>query len=288
MGATGSAQGGARERFVVTEAERRVADLLPIDVDPVLARAIVEKVPFWFHTFALNRAEGIHTPGAARDHRYRVSSLPEDFAGSRVLGVGCFDGFYAFLAKRRGAERVVAVDNEQYRLGVASRWGVELEGGEGLRAIHRLLGSGVEYRRMDAFAFNQLEERFDLVYCFGILHRVENPLGLLRVLRGRYGGRRDGAARDLRRRLGRSTRPGDPGLRARGGFARDDFIYWGFTNAGLERLARIAGFLRVESLVDVEVDSHPRIVGELPDGVLSSLLARQASVVATAAPGSWS
>ena len=185
MGATGSAHGGAPERFVVGEAERRVADLLPIDVDPVLARAIVEKVPFWFHTFALNRAEGIYTPGAARDHRYRVSVLPEDFSGTRVLDVGCFDGFYAFLAERRGAERVVAVDNEQYRLWVASRWGVELEGGEGFRAVHGLLGSAVEYRRMDAFALAGLEERFDLVYCFGILHRVENPLGLLRVLRAR-------------------------------------------------------------------------------------------------------
>ena len=37
MGTTGSTQGGARERFVVTEAERRVADLLAIEVDPVLA-----------------------------------------------------------------------------------------------------------------------------------------------------------------------------------------------------------------------------------------------------------
>ena len=34
MGTTGSAQGRAGERFVVTEAERRVADLLPIEVDP--------------------------------------------------------------------------------------------------------------------------------------------------------------------------------------------------------------------------------------------------------------
>jgi hypothetical protein len=33
MGTKGSAQGGARERFVVTEAEREVADLLPIEVD---------------------------------------------------------------------------------------------------------------------------------------------------------------------------------------------------------------------------------------------------------------
>jgi tRNA (mo5U34)-methyltransferase len=88
--------------------------------------------------------------------------LPEDFAGTSALDVGCFDGFYAFLAERRGAGRVVAVDNEQYRLWVASRWGVELEGAEGFRAVHRLLGSAVEYRRMDAFALDGLDECFDL------------------------------------------------------------------------------------------------------------------------------
>jgi tRNA (mo5U34)-methyltransferase len=263
MGTSGSAQGGARERFVVTEAERRVADLLAIEVDPVLARATVETVPFWFHTFALNRAEGIYTPGAARDHRYRVCALPEDFAGMSVLDVGCFDGFYAFLAERRGAERVVAVDNEQYRLWVASRWGVELEGGEGFRAVHRLLGSTVEYRRMDAFALDGLEERFDLVYCFGILHRVENPLGLLRVLRGRTV---DGGTVLIETygvcpedRNGPAIRVCEPGQV----YARDDFVYWGFGDAGLERLARIAGFSRVESLVDVEVDGHPRLMARL-------------------------
>ena len=110
----------------MTEAERQVADLLPIEVAPVLARATVETVAFWFHAFALNRAEGVYTPGAARDHRYRLATLPEEFAAMSVLDVGCFDGFYAFPPKRRGAERVVAVDNEQHRLWVASRWGVEL------------------------------------------------------------------------------------------------------------------------------------------------------------------
>jgi tRNA (mo5U34)-methyltransferase len=263
MGTTGPAQGGARERFVVTEAERQVADLLPIEVEPDLARATIEAVPFWFHTFALNRAEGIYTPGAARDHRYRISALPGDFAGMSVLDVGCFDGFYAFLAERRGAMRVVAVDNEQYRVWVASRWGVELEGGEGFRAVHRLLGSAVDYRRMDAFALDGVEERFDLVYCFGILHRVENPLGLLRVLRGRtvsggmvlvetYGvGPED--------RNDPAIRVSDPGEV----YARDEFVYWRFGDAALRRLARIAGFSRVESLVNVEVDGHPRIIGRL-------------------------
>ena len=46
-------------------------------------------------------------------------------------------------------------------------------------------------------------------------------------------------------------------------YARDDFVYWGFGDAGLERLARIAGFSRVESLINVEVDGHPRIIGRL-------------------------
>jgi tRNA (mo5U34)-methyltransferase len=257
------AHGGARDRVIATEAERQVADLLPIEVDPALARATVEAVPFWFHTFALNRAEGIYTPGAARDHRYRVSTLPNDFGGMSVLDVGTFDGFYAFLAERRGADRVVAVDNEQYRLWVASRWGVELEGGEGFRAIHRLLGSAVGYRRMDAFELDRLDERFDLVYCFGILHRVENPLGLLRLLRGRtasggtvlvetYGVRPDD-------RDGPVIRVAEPGQV----YARDEFVYWGFGHAGLGRLARLAGFARAESLVEVEVDGHPRIIGRL-------------------------
>jgi tRNA (mo5U34)-methyltransferase len=256
-------RGGGWDRFRVTEAERQVADLLPIEVDPALARATVEAVPFWFHTFALSRAEGVYTPGAARDHRYRISTLPNDFGGMSVLDVGTFDGFYAFLAEHRGADRVVAVDNEQYRLWVASRWGVELEGGEGFRAIHRLLGSTVEYRRVDAFELDRLDGCFDLVYCFGILHRVENPLGLLRVLRRRtapggtvlvetYGVRpeeRDGPAI-------RVSEPGEV-------YARDEFVYWGFAHTGLERLARIAGFSRAESLVDVEVDDHPRIIGRL-------------------------
>ena len=116
---------------------------------------------------------------------------------------------------------------------------------------------------MDAFELDRLQERFDLVYCFGILHRVENPLGLLRVLRGRtanggtvlletYGVRpedRDGPAI-------RISEPGEV-------YARDEFVYWWFAPTGLDRLARIAGFSRAESMIDVEVDGHPRIMGRL-------------------------
>jgi tRNA (mo5U34)-methyltransferase len=247
--------------IVTTDAEREVADLLPIGARPADALAAVDSVPFWFHTFALNGALGIYTPGAARDHRRRVAALPEDCSGMRVLDVGTFDGFYAFLAEARGADRVLAIDNEQYRAWVRSRWGIELEGGEGFRAIRRLLGSAVEYWRLDAFDLRLLEERFDLVYCFGVLERIENPLGLLRLLRARLneGGRvvleTHGAAGPDEQSI-RVRAPGDvhPG---------DDHVYWAFTKAGLGRLAACAGFSRTEVVDEPVVGGHRRLLGTL-------------------------
>jgi hypothetical protein len=46
-------------------------------------------------------------------------------------------------------------------------------------------------------------------------------------------------------------------------YARDEFVYWGFAHAALERLAGIADFSRAESLIHVEVDGHPRVIGRL-------------------------
>jgi tRNA (mo5U34)-methyltransferase len=112
-------------------------------------------VPLWFHTFALARA-GVYTPGIARDHSYRLQATPGDLRGARVLDVGTFDEFSAFLAERRGAARVVAVDNEQYVSWIAIRFGIELEPGAGFRAIARVLDSRVEYRRMDALELERL------------------------------------------------------------------------------------------------------------------------------------
>ena len=93
---------------------------------------------------------------------------------------------------------------------------------------------------------------------------MENPLGLLRVLRGRTGSggtvltetyglgpeKQDGAA----------IRVPPPAGEV---YARDEFVYWAFGDAGLERLARIAGFSEVGPFHCVQVAGHPRIIGRL-------------------------
>jgi tRNA (mo5U34)-methyltransferase len=250
--------------FETTAAEREVADLLPIEADAAECQRVLDQVPFWFHTFALNRELGIYTPGSARDHRYRIAGIPADFADQSVLDVGTFDGFYAFLAERRGARRVVAVDNEQYLAWVKARWGIELHGGEGFRAIHELLGSSVEYQRRDAFELEAIGERFGLVYCFGILHRVEDPARLLGILRDRlehggrvlvetygvFGDRRDGDSGI------REHRPGEV-------YRHDAYVYWGFSSGGLAKLVRDAGFSSTEVLDTPVIEGHPRILGVL-------------------------
>jgi tRNA (mo5U34)-methyltransferase len=247
----------------LTDAERAVADALPIGADPDEARRVLEQVPLWFHTFALNSEHGLYTPGVARDHRYRVPFLPASFAGQRVLDVGTFDGFYAFLAEHRGAARVVAVDNEQYVAWVKARWGIELDGGAGFRAIAGLLGSRVEYVRGDALALADTSERFDVILCFGILHRVENPLGLLRVLGallapgGRLLAETYGITGDDRTGTGIEVYPpGDV-------YRDDDYVYWGFSPGGLGALAAHAGFSDVTIHTTPTIDGHPRILATL-------------------------
>jgi tRNA (mo5U34)-methyltransferase len=241
--------------------ERFVADLWAIGAPADQAERVRDSVPLWFHTFALS--PGIYTPGIARDHGYRLPALgAERFAGRSVLDVGAFDGFYSFLAETRGARRVVAVDNEQYVDWVDARFGVRLLPGAGFRAIAGLSGSHVEYRRMDAFNVHELGEHFDVALCFGMLHRVTDPLAMLQALADRltrggevvletYGSRlpADMPALEVHE-------PGDV-------YARDDFVYWGFTPASLRRLGQIVGLGDVDIVDEVEIDGHPRILAVL-------------------------
>ena len=242
-------------------AERLVADVQAIGAPALDAERVRDSVPLWFHTFAL--APGIYTPGIARDHGYRLAVLGADrFAGRSVLDVGAFDGFYSFLAEARGARRVVAVDNEQYVDWVRARFGVTLEGGAGFRAIAGLVGSRVEYRRMDALDVHELGERFDVVLCFGILHRVTDPIRLLRALADVLAAGGEIVLETYGSHLGADApaievhEPGDV-------YARDDFVYWGFSAEGLRRLARLAGFDEVEVVDELEIDGHPRILALL-------------------------
>ena len=105
--------------------------------------------------------------------RMRLVQIPEDLTGKTVLDMGSWDGFWAFECERRGAKRVLAIDN----------WVSERHYRTFLYARDRL-GSKIDHLRMDAHEVSpETTGKFDLVLCFGLLYHLRHPLLALEKIR---------------------------------------------------------------------------------------------------------
>jgi tRNA (mo5U34)-methyltransferase len=137
-----------------------------------LARRIEELSP-WFHNMEL---DGIRT---APDHflgdypagkfRHLAAELPQDMGGVTVLDIGCNAGFHAIEMKRRGAARVVGIDEDDRYL-------------EQARLACEVTGNEVELRKLSVYDVAALGERFDIVLFMGVLYHLRHPLLALDLL----------------------------------------------------------------------------------------------------------
>jgi tRNA (mo5U34)-methyltransferase len=121
----------------------------------------------WFHNIELGgvRTAPDHFLGDYPAVKWRgfAHAIPEDLTGRTVLDIGCNGGFYALEMKRRGAERVVAVDADPDYLAQA-RFAAEVSGLE------------IELRQLSVYDVGALGERFDLVLFLGVLYHLRHPL----------------------------------------------------------------------------------------------------------------
>ncbi len=117
----------------------------------------------WWHSIDLG--SGRITPGAhkleeLRDN-YACFRLPDDLRGKRVLDIGCWDGFYSFEAERHGAQ-VVAID---------------VQPSEKFPIAHRALGSRVQFHEMSVYELSRDRlGSFDIVLFLGVLYHLRHPL----------------------------------------------------------------------------------------------------------------
>ncbi len=160
----------------------------------------------WYHSIDLG--DGVVTPGDGAPNQEAVSRAMPDLSGRSVLDIGAWDGLYSFLAERRGASRVVAMDHYAWGVDFAARnayWkeceelGVlpdtgrdttefyrpqELPGRKGFELAHRALGSRVEpvvadFMEVDPGQLGQ----FDVVLFLGVLYHIREPLRALDKVR---------------------------------------------------------------------------------------------------------
>jgi len=127
----------------------------------------------WFHNLNLG---GVQT---APDHflgdypackwQGFASAIPADLRGKTVLDIGCNAGFYSLEMKRRGADRVVAIDSDPGYLAQA-RFAADVNGVE------------IEFRELDVYQVEKLHEKFDVVLFMGVLYHLRHPLLALDLL----------------------------------------------------------------------------------------------------------
>jgi tRNA (mo5U34)-methyltransferase len=127
----------------------------------------------WFHNLNLN---GVQTaPGhflgdypTVKWQRF-AHAIPADLRGWTVLDVGCNAGFYSQEMKKRGADRVLAVDNDPRYL-------------EQARFAAAVNGLEIEFKQLSVYELPMLRERFDLVLFMGVLYHLRHPLLALDIL----------------------------------------------------------------------------------------------------------
>ena len=129
----------------------------------------------WWHQIDLG--QGIITPGEDDTIR-RISELglPEDLSRKTVLDIGAWDGAFSFEAERRGASRVLAIDEYIWAgKGWASKAGFDF--------ARRVLNSKVEDMLLDVYDLSpERVGQFDLVLFAGVLYHLRHPLLALELV----------------------------------------------------------------------------------------------------------
>ncbi len=124
----------------------------------------------WHHSIDLGN--GIVTPGQDNSpKKMNRLAFPSSFKGKTVLDIGSWDGFFAFEAERRGAERVLATDSFIWQ------GGVDWAGKQGFDLAKKVLNSKVDEKVVDILDISpETVGMHDVVFFLGVLYHMRHPL----------------------------------------------------------------------------------------------------------------
>lgn len=134
----------------------------------------------WYHEFDFGgglKARS-YTPDVA-DHRKVWRFIEQqlaaiNFHGKTVLEIGAWDGYWSFLAERKGAEYVLASDD------VSQNW----SDGRGLLLAKELLRSSVRINQnLSVYQLSSLNRTFDIIMCLGVYYHLLDPFYAFAQLR---------------------------------------------------------------------------------------------------------
>jgi tRNA (mo5U34)-methyltransferase len=126
----------------------------------------IEALGPWFHDLDLHgvRTAPHHPLGNfLQDLWTQVEpAFPQDMTGKTVLDIGCNAGFYSLRLHGRGA-RVTGIEHDPHYLAQA-------------RFAAEVLEAEIDYRLMDVYDVDRLEQQYDYVLFMGVFYHLRYPL----------------------------------------------------------------------------------------------------------------
>jgi tRNA (mo5U34)-methyltransferase len=130
-------------------------------------RARVQDLGKWFHNLDLRGVQTApdHFLGDYPRNKWKsfANAIPSDLRGRTVLDIGCNGGFYSIEMKRRGADRVVAIDFDERYLAQA-------------RFAAEVCEVDIEFQLLSVYDVAKLGRKFDVVLFMGVLYHLRHPL----------------------------------------------------------------------------------------------------------------
>jgi tRNA (mo5U34)-methyltransferase len=131
-------------------------------------RADTVRLGPWYQSFNLAdwlKIEAVHDADSVLGC-LDLLGFPRDFSGKTVLDVGCNAGYYSFVAKSRGARRVVGIELDRHFVRQAEYLSI-------------LLGLAVQFVHDDVHNVDARLGIFDIVICSGLLYHIPDPTNVL-------------------------------------------------------------------------------------------------------------
>ncbi len=145
-----------------------------------------DSVDGWYHYFKIGNVETTNTRTTMNYQMWVSQIIPTDLNGMKILDIGANDGFYSFLCESRGAKRILAIDRNQPELTDTYLKGENVcqydtilknkRQEERFQVLKKILNSKVDYKLMNVYDVDSIEETFDIALLFGVYYHLENPV----------------------------------------------------------------------------------------------------------------
>ena len=162
-----------KSRFASWHAYNLLFCPAPVKHDTMSNQALLDEARSLAWVYSIDLGHGLVTAGLVpRDALESQASIvfSENIAGKSVIDIGCWDGYLATEAARRGAARVLATDDFVWRTGMSLRRNAEL-------AAELVAPGVVEVRQIDVMDISpDTVGVHDVVILTGVLYHMRHPL----------------------------------------------------------------------------------------------------------------